>query len=346
MKRYIYLLALLLWSSVQICFTSCTNDVYSDDSGVVLPKREIIEVTAVMGSWNIKSIDANVETGVPQVNEAIKEAIMSNQLIVVFKNFGPVFTFGAKDVTITAMGNDIPAGTYEYKDNTLDYHMVVTGLDVVGVPDINMEVSMPITVSDDGNVITGTIDARSLVAEQLERIGITDLSKVTVELVIALRNTSAPDEGGDDEEGGEQSPIVNSWNLKSMDADIETGNAEMNAGIKEAVMGNDLLKKIQDFSPAFKFGKDGKVSLVVSGMLVSAGTYTYETGKLHFDLELKGLGMVGIPDTSAPLDFKTEMTDDNTKLSARLDIHFLLPDLGVDLSAAKTDLVVALELAE
>ncbi len=344
MKRYIiYLFALLLWSSVQFSLTSCTNDVYSDDSGIKLPEREVIEVTPVMGSWKIKTLDANVETGIPQVDEAIKEGIMSNPILVVFKNFDPVFTFGVEDVVITAINNDIPAGTYKYENNVLNYHMVVTGVGM-GVPDIDQEVSLPITVSEDGYVITGTFDARPLVADQLQGMGI-DPSAVTVDLVIALRNTEAPDE----EEGGgaEQTPIVNTWDLKSMNADIETQNPELNTVIAQQIMENELLKKIQEFSPAFKFDKDGKVSLVVAGMSVSAGTYTYEeSGKLHFDLELKGLGIVGIPDTLAALDFNTEMTDDNTKLTARLDIHFLLPDLGVDLSQAKTDLVVMLELAK
>lgn len=347
MKQYIiYLFALLLWSSVQFSLTSCTNDVYSDDSGIVLPEREVIEITPVMGSWKIKSMDVNVSTGIPQVDEAIKSGIMSNQILVMFKTANPIFTFEVENVKITAMGYNISAGTYKYENDILNYHMVVDLQDMFGIK-VDSELSLPIVVSEDGNVITGTLDARPLVADQLQGLPI-DPSTVTVDLVVVLKDSEIPDDEEDDD-GGEQLPIVNSWNLKSMDADIETLNPELNVGIKQQIMDNALLKKIQEFNPAFKFDKEGNVSLVVMGsMSISAGTYTYnaETGKLHFDLNISGYSGLGIPDTSAPLDFITEMSDENTKLTARLDIHFLLPDLGVDLSQAKTDLVVVLELPE
>lgn len=349
MKQYIiYLFALLLWSSVQFSLTSCTNDVYSDDSGIVLPEREVVEITPVMGKWKIKSIDANVETGIPQVNELIKEAIMSNQLIVVFKSFGPIFTFGVNDVVITAIENDIPAGTYKYENNVLSYHMTVTGLDVVGIPDIDMEVSMPIVVSDDGNVITGTLDVRPLVAEQLKQVGITDLSTVTVELAIALKDTEAPD----DEEGETiDTPVTGKWNLNSLTADVVTGSDELNAMLKQGIEGNELLATIKTINPVFIFDDKGKASLSVASYgTIPAGTYSYEEETLKFNLELIEIPNI-IPAISQELVIPVTISEDGNTVTGRLDAHFLIqgsvsPEQFEALKQAKIDLVIVLESAQ
>lgn len=353
MKRYIiYLFALLLWSSVQFSLTSCTNDVYGDDSGIVLPEREVIEITPVMGKWKIKSMDVNVETGIPPVNDAVKEGIMSNPLLVVFKNFNPIFTFGVDDVVIAAMGNNIPAGTYKYENDVLNYHMVVTGLDVVGIPDIDMEVSLPITVSDDGNVITGKLDVRPLVAEQLAQVGITDLSTVTAELVIALQDSELPD----DDEGGEviDTPITGNWNLKSMASDVETGSPEMNAMLAGAIDGNELLTTIKSFNPAFSFDEKGKVSLSVvfagNTIPISAGTYGYEDGKLNYNMQIAEVPNM-IPAISQELSIPITVSDEGNTVTGRLDVHFLLegqlsPEQLEQLAPAKIDLVIVLEKAQ
>lgn len=348
MKRYIiYLFALLLWSSVQFSLTSCTNDVYSDDSGIKLPEREVIEVTPVMGSWKIKTLDANVETGIPQVDEAIKEGIMSNPLLVVFKNFDPIFTFGVKDVVIAAMGNDIPAGTYKYENNVLDYHMVVTGLDVVGIPDIDMEVSLPIVVSDEGNVITGTLDARPLVADQLQGMGI-DPATVTVELVIALKDSEAPD----DEEGETiDTPVTGKWNLNSLTADIVTGSDELNAMLKQGIEGNELLATLKAMNPVFIFDNKGKASIsVASAGTIPAGTYSYEEETLKFNLELIEIPNI-IPAISQELIIPVTISEDKNTVTGRLDAHFLIkgsvsPEQFEALKQAKIDLVIVLESAQ
>lgn len=344
MKRYIiYLFALLLWGSVQFSVTSCTNDVYSDDSGIKLPEREVIEVTPVMGSWKIKTLEANVETGIPKVNEAIKEGIMSNQLLVVFQNFGPVFTLGVKDVVITAMGNDIPAGTYKYENDVLDYHMAVTGLDVVGIPDIDMEVSLPVTVSEDGYDITGTFDARPLVAEQLQEMGI-DPSAVKVDLVIALRNTEAPD---DEEEETIDTPITGEWNLNSLTADVVTGSDELNAGLKQGIEGNELLATLKAMNPVFIFDNKGKVSLSVAPYgTIPAGTYSYEEETLKFNLELMEIPSI-IPAISQELVIPVTISEDGNTVTGRLDAHFLIegsvtPEQFEALKQAKIDLVIVL----
>lgn len=350
MKRYIiYLFALLLWSSVQFSLTSCTNDVYSDDSGIKLPEREVIEVTPVMGSWKIKTLDANVETGIPQVNEAIKEGIMSNPILVVFKNFDPVFTFGVEDVVITAINNDIPAGTYKYENNVLNYHMVVTGVGM-GVPDIDQEVSLPITVSEDGYVITGTFDARPLVADQLQGMEI-DPSAVTVDLVIALRNTEAPDE----EEGETiDTPVTGKWNLNSLTADVVTGSDELNAMLKQGIEGNELLTTLVGFHPAFDFDEKGKVSLSVNFMgntiPVPAGTYSYEGETLKYNMQIAEVQGI-IPAISQELVIPVTISEDGNTVTGRLDAHFLIKGSVSDeqfeaLKQAKIDLVIVLESAQ
>lgn len=347
MKQYIiYLFALLLWSSVQFSLTSCTNDVYSDDSGIKLPEKEVIEITPVMGKWKIKSMDANVQTGVPQVNEAIKEAIMTNPLLAVFQNFGPIFTFGVNDVTITALGNDIDAGTYTFEDNVLNYHMVVTGLDVVGIPDIDQKVSLPIIVSEDGSVITGTFDARPLVAEQLQQIGI-DPSLVTVELVIALKDSKLPD----DEEEGEviDTLITGDWGLMDMYADVQTGSEQMNAALKQSIDGNTLLQTLKGLHPIFVFDNKGKVSLTVTGMgTIPAGTYSYEEDVLKFNLQLMAIPDLIPTAISMELAIPITISDDGDKATGRLDVHFLLegaltPEELAQLAQAKIDLVIVLD---
>ena len=350
MKRYIiYLFALLLWSSVQFSLTSCTNDVYSDDSGIVLPEREVVEITPVMGKWKIKTLDVNVETPIPELSEGIRKTIMDNPIIMIFKNFGPIFTFGVNDVVITAIGNDIPAGTYKYENNVLDYHMVVTGVGM-GVPDIDMEVSLPITVSEDGNVITGTFDARPLVAETLQGMGI-DPATVTVDLVIALKDINVPD----DEEGEDiDTPITGNWNLKSLTADVETGNSDMNAQLKAAIEENELLAKIVGFDPAFDFNKKGKVSLSVNFMgntiPVPAGTYSYENETLNYNMQISEVQGV-IPEISQELSIPITTSDDSNMVTGRLDVHFLLegvlpPDQLELLVSARIDLVIVLEKAQ
>ena len=342
MKRYSYLLVLLFWCCAQLSVTSCSDDVYGDDSGIILPPKEVIEMTPVMGSWKMKTMTADVETGNAQVNEAIKQGILSNPLLQVFQTFDPTFVFGVKDdVTLNTPLGNISAGTYKFEAGVLNFHMVVSGLGAMGIPDIDQEVSLPVTASEDGNTITGTYDARPLVADQLQQLGI-PVDKVKVNLVVSMIR-----------EGSEVeiiTPVTGTWNLKRLVADVETGDAATNAGLKQAIEGNALLAKLMGFKPAFEFATNGKVNLIVAGFSVPAGTYTYadDGNKLIFNLVLKGLAdLAGIPDVEKTLEFTVEMAEDESSFTGRMDAHFLLegqlPAEQLDaLKAAKIDLVVTM----
>lgn len=342
MKQYSYLLVLLFWCFAQVSITSCSDDVYGDDSNIILPPKEVIEVTPVMGSWKMKSMTVEAETGNAQVNEAIKQGILSNPLLQVFQTFDPTFVFGVKDdVTLNTPLGSISAGTYTFEEGVLNFHMVVSGLGAMGIPDINQQVSLPVTASEDGNNITGTFDARPLVADQLQQMGI-PVDKVKVNLVVSMIR-----------EGSEVeviTPVTGTWNLKKLTADVETGDATMNATIKQGIESNALLAKLMGFKPAFEFATNGKVNLVVSGFSVPAGTYSYadEGNKLVFNLVLKGLAdLAGIPDIEKTLEFAVEMAEDKSSFTARMDAHFLLegqlPAGQLEaLRAAKIDLVVTM----
>lgn len=183
MKRYRYLFVLLLWSSVQFCFTSCTSDVYGDDGDIVLPPKEEVEVTPVMGSWNLKSMDADIETGNPQFNEMIKQGVMGNPLLQTIMGFRPVFNFDAKDgVTLTVQGANIPAGTYTFTESKLNYNLELKGLSAFGIPDIGpVPLVFPIEVSEDGNTFIGRLDIHFLLPD----VGV-DLSQAKADLIVEL----------------------------------------------------------------------------------------------------------------------------------------------------------------
>lgn len=343
MKRYSYLLVLLFWCCTQVSVTSCSDEVYGDDSGIILPPKQVIEVTPVMGSWKMKTMTADVETGNAQVNEAIRQGIVSNPLLQVFQTFDPTFVFGIKDdVTLNTPLGNISAGTYTYEAGVLNFHMVVSGLGAMGIPDIDQEVSLPVTASEDGNAITGVFDARPLVADQLLQLGI-PVEKVKVDLVVAMIREGSEVEA--------ITPVTGTWNLKKLTADVETGDATMNAGLKQAIEDNALLAKLMGFNPAFEFAANGKVNLGVAGFSVPAGSYSYveEGNILILHLVLKGLAdLAGIPDIEETLAFTVEMAEDESSFTGRMDAHFLLegqlPAEQLEaLKAAKIDLVATLE---
>lgn len=186
MKRYIYLVSGLIVGSV-LGLSSCSNDVYGDDSDVVLPPKEEITVTPVMGSWNLADMQADVETGMPPVNEMIKQAIMGNPLLQTIVGFKPAFTFAISgEVSVSAQGATFPGGTYTYEEPVLDYNMQLSGLSGFGIPDIG-PVPLPLTIeaSPDGNTLTGRLDGRFLCKEQLEAAGI-PVDMVKVDLIVTL----------------------------------------------------------------------------------------------------------------------------------------------------------------
>lgn len=195
MRRYTYLILGLVCSSVLCSLASCDNDVYGDDSNVVLPPKEEIVVTPVMGTWNLDGMEADVETGMAVVNEMIKQGIMDNQLLQTITAFQPVFTFDATGggVSVTAQGATFPGGTYEYDDEsrTLNYTLALSGLSSFGIPDIG-PVLLPFAVeaSEDGKVLTCRLDARFLVQEQLEQMGI-PMDQIKVDLVVKMTRVAS-----------------------------------------------------------------------------------------------------------------------------------------------------------
>lgn len=190
MRRYTYLILGLVCSSVLCGLASCDNDVYGDDSNVVLPPKEEIVVTPVMGTWNLDGMQADVETGNPAANEMIKQAIMGNTLLQTIIAFQPAFTFDAVGggVSVTAQGATFPGGTYEYDDEsrTLNYTLALSGLSSFGIPDIG-PVLLPFAVetAEDGKVLTCRLDARFLIKEQLEAMGI-PVDMIKVDLVVKM----------------------------------------------------------------------------------------------------------------------------------------------------------------
>lgn len=190
MKRYTYMIIGLVCSLMLCGLTSCDNDVYGDDSNIVLPPKPEITVTPVMGSWNLAGMQADVETGNAQLNEMIKQAIMGNALLQTIMAFQPVFTFDVTGggVSVTAQGATFPGGNYTYEEEgqLLNYTLMLAGLSAFGIPDIG-PVLLPIAIeaSADGNTLTGRLDARFLVKEQLEAMGI-PVDMIKVDLVITL----------------------------------------------------------------------------------------------------------------------------------------------------------------